>query len=97
MKTVHVVIRASYSASDGREASPEIADQRETAGTGYTRTVLQFQIITLLFYLSHMWFVIIYPRSSVAVAWTKEHVYWHLLVALSFIYPRSGKWKAREI
>lgn len=67
------------------------------SGTGNTRTALKFEIITLLFYLSYMWFVIIHMRFSVAVAWTTEHVYWISLAALSFIYLRSGKWKERQI
>ncbi|WP_298646777.1 MATE family efflux transporter [uncultured Proteiniphilum sp.] len=67
------------------------------SGTGNTRTALKFEIITLFFYLSYMWFVIIYMRFSVAVAWTTEHVYWLFLATLSFIYLRSGKWKEREI
>lgn len=67
------------------------------SGTGNTRTALKFEIITLLFYLTYMWFVIIHLRSTVAVAWTTEHVYWFSLIVLSFIYLRSGKWKAREI
>ncbi|MEA5128901.1 MAG: MATE family efflux transporter [Proteiniphilum sp.] len=67
------------------------------SGTGNTRTALKFEITTLVFYLSYMWFVIIYMGFSVAVAWTTEHVYWLSLSALSFIYLRSGKWKEREI
>lgn len=67
------------------------------SGTGNTRTALKFEMITLLFYVSYMWFVIIYMRCSVAVAWTTEHVYWIFLTTLSFIYLRSGKWKEREI
>ena len=67
------------------------------SGTGNTRTALKFEIITLLFYLAYMWFVIIHMSFSVAVAWTTEHVYWLFLVTLSFIYLRSGKWKERKI
>ncbi len=67
------------------------------SGTGNTRTALKFELITILFYLSYMWFVIIYMRFSVAVAWTTEHVYWLSMGILSFIYLRSGKWKEREI
>lgn len=67
------------------------------SGTGNTRTALKFEITTLVFYLSYMWFVIIYMGFSVAVAWTTEHVYWLSLSALSFIYLRSDKWKEREI
>lgn len=67
------------------------------SGTGNTRTALTFEIITLLFYITYMWFIIIYTRSSVAAAWTTEHVYWFFLMTLSFIYLRSGKWKDRQI
>lgn len=67
------------------------------SGTGNTRTALKFEIITLFFYLSYMWFVIIHMRFSVAVAWTTEHVYWLFLLMLSFTYLRSGKWKERKI
>lgn len=67
------------------------------SGTGNTRTALKFEIITLFFYLSYMWFVIIHMGFSVAVAWTTEHVYWLFLATLSFIYLRGGKWKGREI
>ncbi|RNC63463.1 MATE family efflux transporter [Proteiniphilum sp. X52] len=67
------------------------------SGTGNTRTTLKFEIITLFFYLSYMWFVIIHMRFSVAVAWTTEHVYWLSLLTLSFIYLRGGKWKEKKI
>lgn len=67
------------------------------SGTGNTRTALLFEIITLVFYVSYMWFIIVYMQSSVAVAWTTEHVYWFLLMSLSFFYIRSGKWKSRKI
>ena len=67
------------------------------SGTGNTRTALKFEIVTLVFYLSYMWFVIIYMGFSVAVAWTTEHVYWLSLSIFSFIYLRSGKWKERVI
>jgi len=67
------------------------------SGTGNTRTALGFEIFTLVFYLAYMWFVIIFLRSSVAVAWTTEHVYWIFLMTLSTIYLRGGKWKDRKI
>lgn len=67
------------------------------SGTGNTRTALFFEIITLIFYVSYMWFIIVYLQASVAAAWTTEHVYWFLLMTLSFIYLRSGKWRERKI
>lgn len=67
------------------------------SGTGNSRTALGYEIFTLIFYLAYMWLVIIFLRLSVAVAWTTEHVYWIFLMALSFNYLRSGKWKDRKI
>lgn len=67
------------------------------SGTGNTRTALIFELITLVFYVSYMWFIIVYLQSSVALAWTTEHVYWFFLSLFSFIYLRSGKWKDRNI
>lgn len=67
------------------------------SGTGNTRTALKFEVITLIFYLAYMWFVIIHMRFSVAVAWTTEHVYWISLLILSYMYLRSGKWRQRVI
>ncbi len=67
------------------------------SGTGNTKAALKFEIIALLFYVSYMWFIIVYLRTSVAVAWTTEHVYWFFLTFLSFIYLRSGKWKDKSI
>ena len=67
------------------------------SGTGNTRAALRFELVTLAFYVSYMWFVIVFMRYSVAVAWTTEHVYWFFLSFFSFIYLRSGKWRDREI
>ncbi len=67
------------------------------SGTGNTRAALRFELVTLLFYVSYMWFVIVHMRLSVAVAWTTEHVYWFLLLFFSFGYLRSDKWKNRKI
>ena len=67
------------------------------SGTGNTRAALKFELITLVFYVSYMWFIIVHMGYSVAVAWTTEHVYWLLLSTFSFIYLRSGKWRDRKI
>lgn len=67
------------------------------SGTGNTRSALKIEIISLLFYVTYMWFIIVYLRSSVAVAWTTEHVYWFLLTIIPFFYLRKGKWKEKKI
>lgn len=67
------------------------------SGTGNTRTALVFEIITLVFYMAYMWLIIVHLRSSVALAWTTEHVYWGFLMVFSLIYLRSGRWKDKQI
>lgn len=67
------------------------------SGTGNTRSALKIEIISLLFYVTYMWFIIVYLRSSVALAWTTEHVYWLLLTIIPFFYLRKGKWKEKKI
>lgn len=67
------------------------------SGTGNTRSALFFELITLAFYLSYIWYIIIYLQSSVALAWTSEHMYWFFLMLLGGIYLRSGKWMKKEI
>ena len=67
------------------------------SGTGNTRTALMFEILTLSFYLSYMWWIIIYLQSSVAVCWTSEHVYWFFLMLFSFLYLRFGKWQNKKL
>jgi putative MATE family efflux protein len=67
------------------------------SGTGNTRTALVFELVTMVFYVSYMWLIIVHLRSSVAVAWTTEHLYWIFLLIMSSVYLRSGKWKNRQI
>jgi len=67
------------------------------SGTGNTRTALVFELVTMVFYVSYMWLIIVHLRSSVAIAWTTEHLYWIFLLIMSSVYLRSGKWKNRQI
>lgn len=67
------------------------------SGTGNTKTGLYFEIVTLVFYVTYMSYIIIQRNYGVSVAWTSEHLYWSLLLILSYLYMRSGKWKAKDI
>ncbi len=67
------------------------------SGTGNTRTALMFEILTLTFYLSYMWWIIIYLQSSVSVCWTSEHIYWFFLMSSSFLYLKYGKWQNKKL
>lgn len=67
------------------------------SGTGNTKTALIFELITLTFYLSYMWWIIVYLRSSVALCWTSEHIYWFFLMTFSFLYLKFGKWQNKKL
>ena len=67
------------------------------SGTGNTRTALIFELFTLTFYLSYMWWIVVYLRSSVALSWTSEHVYWLFLMVFSYLYMRYGKWQNKKL
>lgn len=67
------------------------------SGTGNTKSALKIEIVSLVFYVTYMWFIIVYLRTSVALAWTTEHVYWFMLTIIPFFYLRKGKWKEKKI
>ena len=67
------------------------------SGTGNTRTALVFELFTLTFYLSYMWWIIVYLQSSVALCWTSEHIYWFSLMLFSFFYLKFGKWQNKKL
>ena len=67
------------------------------SGTGNTRTALVFELFTLTFYLSYMWWIIVYLQSSLALCWTSEHVYWFFLMLFSFLYMKFGKWQNKKL
>lgn len=67
------------------------------SGTGNTRTALMFELITLVLYVSYMWWIIVYLRSSVALSWTSEHIYWISLMIFSFLYLKFGRWQDKKI
>lgn len=67
------------------------------SGTGNTRSSLFFEVVSLIVYTGYMWYVIYELRSSVAVCWTTELVYWLVLMVTCYPYLLSGKWKDRKI
>lgn len=67
------------------------------SGTGNTKTALIFELFTLTFYLSYMWWIIVYLESSVALCWTSEHIYWFFLMTFSFLYLKFGKWQNKKL
>lgn len=67
------------------------------SGTGNTKAALIFELFTLTFYLSYMWWIIVHLQSSVALCWTSEHIYWVFLLSFSFLYIKYGKWHKKKL
>jgi len=67
------------------------------SGTGNTRTAFVFEVITLSFYISYVYYTAIVLRSHVAVVWMSEFVYWLILITLGYWYLRKGNWRLKEI
>lgn len=64
-------------------------------GTGKTRINLVIEIVAITVYLIYTWYFIKVKYISLAMAWSNELVYWSTIFIMSFIYLRSGKWKAK--
>ncbi|MGC3977113.1 MAG: MATE family efflux transporter [Paludibacteraceae bacterium] len=66
-------------------------------GTGNTKVAFVFEVITLLFYVSYVYFTAIYLKTKVEIVWMSEFVYWALIGTMSYIYLLKGSWKKKEI
>ncbi len=67
------------------------------SGTANTKTALGIEIITLVFYLSFLYWVVILRNVDVAVAWTSEYIYMSGLALLSYWYLIKGNWRLKKI
>ena len=67
------------------------------SGTGSTRTAFRLELIALTAYMAYCTVIIGWMKMDVAICWTAEHVYSGVLLACSWWYMRSGRWKNRSI
>ena len=67
------------------------------SGTGSTRTAFRLELIALAVYMAYCTVIIGIMKTDVAICWTAEHVYSGVLLACSWWYMRSGRWKNRSI
>lgn len=67
------------------------------SGTGNTSVALALEIATMVLYGFAIFYIVYYKKSSVAVCWTVEYIYWGVLLILSFIYLKKGNWQAKKI
>ena len=67
------------------------------SGTGSTKIAFRLEITSLVVYVAYCSIVIGILKPDVAVCWTAEYVYGAALLACSWWYLRSGRWKNRQI
>ena len=67
------------------------------SGTGSTKTAFRLELVALAIYMLYCSVVIGWIKADIAVCWTAEHVYAGALLACSWWYMRSGRWKNRRI
>ncbi len=66
------------------------------SGTGNTSVALRFELFSVAVYTLYTLYLVGYLKADVAVCWTTEHIY-DLMILLSYLYLRSGRWKAKKI
>ncbi|MBN1650560.1 MAG: MATE family efflux transporter [Bacteroidales bacterium] len=67
------------------------------SGTANTKTALGIEVLTLVFYLAFLYWVVILRNVDVAVAWTSEYIYMSGLSLLSYWYLLKGNWRLKKI
>jgi len=66
-------------------------------GSGNTRASMIIEIITILFYLTYVYILAIYAKSSLTVVWTSEFIYFIVIGTLSALYLKFANWKKKAI
>ncbi len=67
------------------------------SGTGNTNKSLLIEFITISIYLASAYYIAIYLKSSLAIVWCTEFIYFSLLGLLSFMYLKWGNWQKKKI
>ena len=67
------------------------------SGTGSTKIAFRLELTSLAVYMAYCAVVIGWFKPDVAVCWTAEYVYGAVLLACSWCYLKSGRWKNRKI
>ena len=67
------------------------------SGSGNTRTALLIEILSLIFYCTFVYTVVLQWRCSLTWAWTSETLYGFCLLLPSWAYMRWGRWHRKRI
>ncbi len=67
------------------------------SGTGNTRSALLLEMITLVIYVSYVFFVGLYMQAPVEICFGTEIIYYSFLLITSYIYLKKAKWQNKKI
>lgn len=67
------------------------------AGTGNTRAAMLVELVTLVAYGVWIWWLVYVENADVAWCWTSETLYSVILLVLSLVYMKKGRWKEKKI
>ena len=67
------------------------------SGTGSTKIAFRLELTSLAVYMAYCTVAIGWLKPDVAICWTAEYVYGAVLLACSWWYLRSGRWKNRSV
>lgn len=66
-------------------------------GTGNTIINLCIEFIAISVYTIYAWFVLEKLNLPITWGWAAEWLYWMIMFIFSYLYIKSGKWKAKKI
>lgn len=66
-------------------------------GTGSTKFTFYIEAVAILFYSIYVYLVLEVFKLSIFWGWMSEIFYWSMMLSLSYLYMRSGKWKSKII
>lgn len=67
------------------------------SGTGNTRYTMVIEFYAMLGYTFFIFLVVLYLKMPLKICWFADWVYNSIILILSYLYMRSGKWKNRQI
>ncbi|MEG1685350.1 MAG: MATE family efflux transporter [Bacteroides sp.] len=67
------------------------------SGTGNTQAALFLEIVTLVVYVSYVFFVGMWLQAPVEICFTTEILYYSLLLVASIFYLKKGNWQNKKI
>ena len=66
-------------------------------GTGNSRVTFLIELVAIIFYCVYIYLVLEVYNLSIFWGWMSEVIYWSIMLFLSFVYMKSGRWKTKVI